>query len=206
MQSLAMLEQLEKERQRISRDLHDNMGAYTSALMANVDKLKTIQGEHTELNKIQSNAEQILNSLRETIWVLNNKETTVSDFSDGFKTYCFNVLKNFEEISFESDEEIENNCVLSASSAIHLNKLLQEIVQNIIKHSQSRLIYYQIICNQHLIISIRDNGIGFDPNKKYTGNGLENMEWRAAEAGASLKIESKKKSGTKITIQKQMLL
>ena len=206
MQSLAMLEQLEKERQRISRDLHDNMGAYTSALMANVDKLKTIQGEHTELNKIQSNAEQILNSLRETIWVLNNKETTVSDFSDGFKTYCFNVLKNFEEISFESDEEIENNCVLSASSAIHLNKLLQEIVQNIIKHSQSRLIYYQIICNQHLIISIRDNGIGFDPNKKYTGNGLENMEWRAAEAGASLKIESDKKSGTKITIQKQMLL
>ncbi|HQS56403.1 MAG TPA: histidine kinase dimerization/phosphoacceptor domain-containing protein, partial [Sediminibacterium sp.] len=102
MQSLAMLEQLEKERQRISRDLHDNMGAYTSALMANVDKLKSVQGEHTELNKIQSNAEQILNSLRETIWVLNNKETNVSDFSDGFKTYCFNVLKNFEEISFES--------------------------------------------------------------------------------------------------------
>ncbi|MEQ1624817.1 MAG: ATP-binding protein, partial [Sediminibacterium sp.] len=100
---------------------------------------------------------------------------------------------------------IENNCVLSASSDIHLNKLLQEIVQNIIKHSQSRLIYYQIICNRDLVITIRDNGIGFDLNKKYTGNGLENMEWRAAEAGASLKIESDQKSGTKIIIQKQML-
>ncbi|MEO6135512.1 MAG: tetratricopeptide repeat protein [Ginsengibacter sp.] len=57
----------QKERLRISRDLHDNMGAYTSALIANIEKLKLKNVDAPELGKMQDNANHILGSLRETI-------------------------------------------------------------------------------------------------------------------------------------------
>lgn len=202
LQAIQLQEQLEFERQRISRDLHDNMGAYTSALLANVDKLKNIQGNTKELDKIQNNAEHILNSLRETIWVLNNKEIYIADFSDEFKTYCFNVLKNFDYIEFESIENIKNNCLLKASDAINLNKILQEALQNIIKHSNANKIIFTVDCNTELIITIKDNGIGFETDKKHLGNGLENIEWRAKDARVKIEILSNKNLGTTITITK----
>lgn len=201
-QAIKLQEQLEFERQRISRDLHDNMGAYTSALMANIDKLKCIQGNNNELTKIQDNAEHIMNSLRETIWVLNNKEIYITDFSDEFKTYCFNVLKNFEDFEFESFENIKNNCLLSASDAININKILQEAVQNIIKHSKANKITFSINCDSTLVIAIKDNGIGFEMDKKHIGNGLENIEWRTKDAGAQVQILSYNNEGTTITITK----
>lgn len=205
LQAIQIQEQLEYERQRISRDLHDNMGAYTSALMANVEKLKYIQGNTKELDKIQNNAEHILSSLRETIWVLNNKEINIANFSDEFKNYCFNVLKNFDDISFEAIETLEENHLLKASDAINLNKILQEAFQNIIKHSKATKIFFTINASKNLTIILKDNGIGFDKSKKSSGNGLENMEWRATESKISLSIFSEANKGTTISIVKVML-
>lgn len=205
LQAIQLQEQLEFERQRISRDLHDNMGAYTSALMANVDKLKNIQGNTKELDKIQDNAEHILNSLRETIWVLNNKEIDIANFTDEFKNYCFNVLKHFDTISFEAMETIEENHLLKASDAINLNKIFQEAFQNIIKHSKATKIFFTIHASQKLSIALKDNGIGFNQEKKNNGNGLENMEWRAMESKAILSIFSEENTGTTISIVKDML-
>ncbi|MFN8266318.1 MAG: histidine kinase [Chitinophagaceae bacterium] len=205
LQELKMQEELENERQRISRDLHDNIGAYTTALLANVENLRKNNGETTDINKMQNNAEQILNSLRETIWVLNNKEVSVSDFSDGFKTYCFKLLRNFEQIRFNAEEQIVNDEQLKASVSIHLNKIMQEVVQNIIKHSEATEINYSVACDKECIIIISDNGKGFDVEEKRSGNGLDNMYWRAKETGAQLTISSAQNSGTHVEIKLQML-
>lgn len=201
-EALKVKEELELERQRISRDLHDNMGAYTSALIANVEKLKTKTGEDEDVVKMQNNAEQILSSLRETIWVLNNKEVSIADFSDGFKNYCFKLLKNFEHISFDAEEQIEENKMLSAAVAIHLNKILQEAVQNIIKHSNATQIRYSIFCNKQLSITIADNGKGFDGAAIKKGNGLDNIQWRAKEVEVTIEIISLPGKGTSIIIKK----
>jgi signal transduction histidine kinase len=200
LQKLALQKELENERQRISRDLHDNMGAYTSALIANVQHLKLTTGASTDVENMQSNAEQILASLRETIWVLNNKEISVQEFSDGFKNYCFKILKNFEDISFNATENIESNVMLKAATAIHLNKILQEAVQNIIKHANATQLNYTIKSNKKIQITIQDNGKGFDQYTANKGNGLENMQWRAKEVGIEIAIKSIMSEGTTITI------
>jgi signal transduction histidine kinase len=201
LQKLQLQQELETERQRISRDLHDNMGAYTSALIANVQQLKNKAGNTEDVQKMQSNAEQILASLRETIWVLNNKEISIQEFNDGFKNYCFKILKNFDHISFEGTEAIENNILLTAATAIQLNKIMQEAVQNIIKHSTATQIKYSIVSGQQLTIRISDNGKGFDEATiKKNGNGLENMRWRAAEVGFRVQVDSETNQGTTITL------
>ncbi|MGL4596725.1 MAG: ATP-binding protein [Bacteroidia bacterium] len=200
LQELKIQQELEYERQRISRDLHDNMGAYTSALIANVQQLETKIGASTDLKKMQSNAEQILSSLRETIWVLNNREVTMQSFSDTFKNYCFKVLRNFEDIAFDAEEKFSGEEKMSAARAIHLQKILQEGIQNTIKHTQATQIRFLIENTNGLKLTLEDNGAGFSIDSAEKGHGLENMRWRADKADCSIEISSQTGQGTKITI------
>lgn len=201
MQQLKLQESIEEERQRISRDLHDNMGAYTSALLYNVQQLQQNNAQPNVVNKMQQNAEQILSSLRETIWVLNNQSVTIADFSDGFKNYCFKILRNFDYINFESAESIESNITIPSPKAIHLNKILQEIIQNIIKHAQCTQINYQCTSLQKIKFIIADNGKGFNEENILKGNGIDNMQWRAKEAGFTITIQSQLQKGTQIILE-----
>jgi signal transduction histidine kinase len=203
LQAIKLQEELESERQRISRDLHDNMGAYTSALIANVQQLKTTIGENEQIQKMQTNAESILNSLRETIWVLNNKEITLTDFSDGFKNYCFKVLRNFEHINFEATETLAENPTLSAVTAIHLNKIMQEMMQNTIKHADATEITYTIADTDGIRITLADNGRGFDAANGAKGFGLNNILWRAREINFTIGCETAPGKGTVYTITQQ---
>ena len=190
-----------KERQRISRDLHDNMGAYTTALIANVENLKAGKESSAELKKMKNNAEQILSSLRETIWVLNNKDISLLDFHDQFINYCQKILSNFEGIEIEAEESIGYNRLLSASVALQLNKILQEAFQNAVKHSEGTVISYRVSSTPTTIIfSIIDNGKGFANGESYNGNGLENMKWRADEIAALISIDSSAE-GTSIIVK-----
>jgi len=149
---------------------------------------------------MQNNAEQILSSLRETIWVLNNQSVSVNDFSDGFKNYCFKLLQNFDGIAFNAEETIKQNKTIAAHTAVHLNKLLQEAVQNIIKHAAATIINYTISSDDKIVIILSDNGKGFDINAAGKGNGLENMQWRAEKAGYHFNINTSA-AGTVITVE-----
>ena len=191
----------ETERQRISRDLHDNMGAYTNALLTNIQNVKTQSINKNSFDIMQSNAEMILSSLRETIWILNNKETTAQEFSDNFKDYCFKILRNYENINLETEEKFSVNKSILAKTAIHLNKIMQEIVQNILKHSNATQITYTTFCDENIFsISIEDNGTGYDTELIKKGNGLYNIKWRAGEANINYEIQSVINKGTEITI------
>jgi signal transduction histidine kinase len=185
----------EQERKRISRDLHDNMGAYTSALLANVDALKRKGGNTEDLAKMKDNAEHILASLRDTIWVLNNKEIAIQDFTEQFKNYCFKVFRNFENINFEFFENIDNNKILPSVTALHLNKILQEVIQNIVKHAKANNVTMHISSNNLFEIQIADNGIGIDDATLINGNGLENMKWRSEEINYDIKIIKNEPTG-----------
>ncbi len=200
LQEIKLQQELESERQRISRDLHDNMGAYTSALIANVQKVKNSKMQEEDFIQMQTNAESILGSLRETIWVLNNKSISIHELNDQFKNYVFKILKNFDNISFEAKETIEKDAVLTSVTALHIHKILQEVIQNIIKHSKATKINYTITSNEQISFKITDNGVGFNVDENTYGNGLENMAWRAKEVGIDFKIESIIGNGTSTTL------
>jgi signal transduction histidine kinase len=90
--------------------------------------------------------------------------------------------------------------MLTAATAIHLNKILQEAVQNIIKHANATQLNYTINSYEKIKITIADNGKGFDQKTVKKGNGLENMQWRAKEIGIAVNVESAIDEGTTITI------
>jgi signal transduction histidine kinase len=150
---------------------------------------------------MKNNADNILNSLRETIWVLNNKEISVADFSDAFKNYCVKCLQNFEDINFEAEENIKSNKILTAAEAIHFDKILKEAFQNTIKHSRAGNIVFKVdSSSEKLQFTLSDNGEGFNINSRAKGNGIDNMQWRAKEALATLQLRSEPGKGSSVSI------
>lgn len=69
---------LQLERERISRDLHDNLGAYASAIANNADKALKYPGDSTSILNLKENASEIMNNLRDTIWALNKNDISIT--------------------------------------------------------------------------------------------------------------------------------
>lgn len=201
-QQLQFEHEMQKERERISRDLHDNIGAYSTALIANTDSLEQMvhdEGSKATVSYLKDNARNILTTLRETIWLLNSNNLTVSGFYEGFINYCTNILRNYEGMEVEFEEDIRQNKKLLPAVAIHLLRILQEIIQNTVKHSKATKINCYIKSDDRLSMTITDNGKGFDPSERKYGNGLKNIRLRANEIHFEMLIKSDT-SGTIITV------
>ncbi|MFY8127725.1 MAG: ligand-binding sensor domain-containing protein [Chitinophagaceae bacterium] len=197
---LLLEKEIHAERTRISRDLHDNIGVYTTALIANVESLKQKENSLPELANINANAQEIMASLRETIWVLNKPQITSQELCDNFTSYCTKITANFSNLNFSKEEHIENNVIVRPSVAIQALKILQEAFQNSIKHAQATEVQFEVFSsNSQLQLLLTDNGKGFNTKESYKGYGLENMQWRANEANINLTICSNS-NGTKISL------
>ena len=149
-QQLVLQQEMEKERERISRDLHDNIGAYSTAMIANADSLEQmnkVTESREKISYLKENARNILSTIRETIWLLNSKNLTVSGFTEGFINYCTNILRNYDGLEIEFTENIIQNKSLSPSAALNLLRILQEVIQNIIKHAHASKIHCFITCD-----------------------------------------------------------
>jgi signal transduction histidine kinase len=118
---LRVKHQVENERRRISRDLHDNIGAYVTRLISKIDLLKTDANNITDenCNDVRLDAEHILALLRQTIFILSNKETTIIALYDNFKTYAQKFFQT-DNIKIIFEENAENNRKLDPTTSSSL--------------------------------------------------------------------------------------
>ena len=194
----------EQERKRIAADLHDNIGAYASAIRADVDKITDngIANNGAALQNLQQHSQEIINSLRDTIWVLNKENITITGISDRIKNYINKLQPSYNNVSISLQEKIETDIRISSKTALNIFRIVQEAVHNALKHSNARQITVAIESREMLFIKISDDGNGINPDeKKMQGNGLINMKFRAAESGLHLNIDSKAGSGTTINLK-----
>jgi signal transduction histidine kinase len=210
LRALQLKNELQHERERISRDLHDNIGAQMSFISSNID---WIIDKNKELNKdeelrqmiaINSTAKNVMINLRETIWALHKDEITLQEFSDKLKAYIQNMLQLQPGIEFVSKERIEKNPVLTPTEMLNIFRICQEGVNNILKHAHAsslKVIIESVDNSFH--IYIEDNGTGFNASL-ISGDhyGLRNMKHRAREAGADLSINTIEGKGTIIRLDK----
>lgn len=194
-------QQIYKERERISRDLHDHLGAYAAAIKTNINQLER-KDEHTSstLQKLKENADDMVNALRETIWVLQYQEISITALSDRFKNLVNRIRPNYPDIAIEVLEHIEADKRLTPAESIHLLRMMQEVLTNALKHADCSKVTIRIQVNHLAEIEIEDDGKGFEMEEVNSGFGLENLNERASESGASLQIFSQKGGGTRIRI------
>ena len=200
--ALEIEKKLQQDRERISRDLHDNVGGQLSYVMfslegnedASIDKRK--EKAHNLANTLRS----VTGNLRETIWALNQEKLTVQDISDKLKTYSRNVFA-YSDTKIKFEEFIENDQALNPACALNLFRICQEVINNVFKHAQASELVITMIKNKKISIVIADNGIGFAKEfASMESYGLTNLKVRADEINATLIINSEIHKGTKITL------
>jgi two-component system NarL family sensor kinase len=200
------------ERRRIAADLHDNLGAQLSFIKRNVNFIIEQprgfnQGDEVKyLTHVKDVAQTAMVDLRETIWVLNKNDIYVHEFSDKLSSYLHQQLQDKEAVEWSFQEDISQDWILPSEEAMHLFRIVQELVSNIIKHAQSSQISLSLKSDKPGVyrLVVVDNGKGFDMGHKYDGHyGLENIEQRAKAIGAKLSIESGLASGTMVVIVKE---
>jgi len=202
MKEVEMMESIYKERERISRDLHDHLGAYAAAIKSNIVQAEKETTENkTPFRQLKENAEGMVSSLRETIWALQHEHISITAIGDRFKNNVNRLSTNYPDINIDITENITTDLVLSPSESIQLVRIMQEGLTNALKHSNSSKIHIHIESADHLIITIADNGRGFDQEADIHGYGIRNMKERAKEAGFELSIESSS-LGTTLYIKK----
>jgi two-component system sensor histidine kinase DesK len=191
---------IEQERERISHDMHDDLGAGISALKLQAEFLKQKAEDEdliNDINELLKTSEEMNISMREMLWSLNSGNDTVESFVDYAKIYAESFLKKTAiQLNFENNTV---NSVVPISAELRRNMFLclKESLNNAYKYSGADQLKLSFsFYKEYLTMNISDNGRGFKIENA-TGNGLRNMERRMKESCGAFEISSTEK-GTSI--------
>lgn len=199
---------LQEQRLRISRDLHDNIGAQLTFIISSIDNLKYGFTDISEklgnkLIGISSFTQQTIYELRDTIWAMNKENITFEDLQTRIANFIEHA-KNASgrtDFSFNIDENVDETHIFSSVEGMNIYRIIQEAVNNALKYASADEIEVNISEKENkYTVEITDTGIGFNPDTTELGNGLNNMKKRAREIGGNIKFVSKMGKGTKVVL------
>ena len=197
---------IQLERERISRDLHDSIGAYANAILYKTDLLQqeTLNVHRDELMKdLRFASKDIITSLRETIWALQKEEYSTEECLMRIRNFIQPFNRYYPHIHFSVTGTADALKKLNNNKSLNLVRIVQEAVTNAIKHANATHIYVSSeMLKDDWKIVVTDDGTGFPVSEmeKNGGNGLGNMKQRAKDAGFDIMIDSGGTAGTSITI------
>jgi signal transduction histidine kinase len=206
-QEKAILDAEYKERIRIARDVHDDLGSGLSriSLMAEVAKDKSggDQDVKNTIGHIAGVSKELVENMRDLVWVLNPANTSPDNLIARMREYISEYLEEANiEVAFDLPathpdlklpRDIQRNVFLTVKEAIH----------NIVKHSHATNIFVDAAYEgTGLSIRIQDDGRGFHQTEiLQKGNGLRNMRQRIESIGGQFEIHSDTGGGTSIRMQ-----
>jgi signal transduction histidine kinase/ligand-binding sensor domain-containing protein len=207
---LRVLEQqaaLQRERARIAKDIHDDLGANLTQIaylgeLANQDRGEpNLVGER--ISKISATARQAVKALDEIVWAVNPRNDTLAHLLDYAGQFAVDYLRLIgircrldfptEIPQRELSTDLRHNLFLTVKEALH----------NIFKHANASEVWLRAAINEEALeVCIEDNGRGFAsaPNDALA-DGLRNMQQRMEEIGGGFSVESQPGKGTKIKLR-----
>ena len=202
LRELRIKEEVHKEKQRISRDLHDTVGAQITYLISSIDHESNIGnvGEST-FDVLGDKARSIMTQLRNVLWVLDKEEVSYLDFTRKVSDYANKVLEPAEiRCAMQIDDGVQMK--LPPAVVSNLFRVIQEALNNIVKHSKASQVRIKFgIESEKLEITISDNGIGLTSEAEKSGHyGIKNMMGRISDINGTTNFVSTD-NGLNITIE-----
>lgn len=199
---LAVYKAQQAERERISADMHDELGSGMTAirLMSEIARNKMKENTPVEIEKISSSADDVLNKMNAIIWSMNSGNDTLDNLISYIRSYS---LEYFENTPITCKVIVPDNIPdkeLAGDKRRNIFLCIKETLNNAMKHSQGTEISIRINITDILEIVIRDNGKGVDKQQlRQFGNGLKNIGRRMENIGGTYSIENH--NGTVTTLQ-----
>ncbi len=200
---------LQEQRLRISRDLHDNIGAQLTFIISSIDNLKygfDIKDEtlKTKLDSISAFTSETIYELRDTIWAMNKNEISFEDLQSRISNYIdkAHLYDDHTSFNFDVDSRINLNKTFTSIDGMNIHRIIQEAIHNSLKHANASEISVRIEpLDERLKISIVDNGVGYQSQTVKRGNGLSNMKKRAIALGGEITFISNETDGTQVILK-----
>lgn len=197
---------LEREKARIARDLHDNLGSRLTRIMT-LSKLTFRDREAPEktsahARQIGTTAKQVINLVDETVWVLNPRNDNLPNFLNYVGQTAVDFLHEADIRCRVDLPEHPRERILSADVRHNLFLVVQEALNNVARHARATEVWLRATdADGRLTLAIADNGCGFDhPPLNGSAEGLRNMRQRMTELDGELHIKSGSGAGTRITL------
>jgi signal transduction histidine kinase len=192
---------LQKVRNDIAADLHDDVGATLSSISFLTEIAKTRLKDKPQevpmiLDKILEDSKGMVQTMRGMIWSMNPSNDKAEDFFRKIENLVVDSLQNYH-IESNLDFDVKNTLKLSVEQQRNIFLIFKEALNNIIKYAEASNVWVVIrVENDWLMIQLKDNGKGFDQTEEMEGNGLRNMKNRIEQMGGNFEISGK--SGTRI--------
>lgn len=194
------------EKEKMLKDLHDGLGGSLSNAAMLVDMMRRESDPDrnaAQLNKLKSITTEGLTELREIIWSLDGRESTLGSTI----AYVQEKVVGSIGLPCRLDISLENELIpVSPLIRLNLAKVIKEALTNVLKHAEAKSL--QVAFSETggvLSMLIRDDGKGFDPvalqEQIGTGYGMRNMMKRCEDIGARFEISSSPAQGTTISVQ-----
>mgnify|MGYP003823615375 CR=1 FL=1 len=193
------------ERLRISQDLHDEIGATLSgiSMYSHIAK-EQIKSQSrdvvlTSLSIMQESAGDMVNKLNDIVWLLNPDKAQLLQLLEKLEEYA-GKMTNAKNIQVVTDIPAEISVLeLPIEARRNLYLIFKEAINNAVKYSQATTLSILVKALDHTVeFELKDNGIGFDREHVGRGNGLNNMQSRANEIGATLHLDTSPGRGTRL--------
>ncbi|MEQ1552912.1 MAG: two-component regulator propeller domain-containing protein [Ferruginibacter sp.] len=211
---LSQVLKLEKLRNRIARDLHDEIGSTLSSISIYAASAKKVVAGNQKadgiLSKINAGTSEMMEAMSDIVWAVNTGSGRFDDLANRLRSFAVQVTeaKNIE-LWFTDNKDIPD-IALNMEQRKNIYLICKEAISNAVKYSNCTLLAVQINKKQNwLLIHIQDNGKGFAANNpeaaisenSFGGNGIKNMKSRADEIGTYFEIISTAGKGTDVILE-----
>jgi signal transduction histidine kinase len=205
-QTYQLRNNLSQLQQKISTDLHDDIGASLSSIQLYVEVIEKVIDKDTHrakelLAQVKFNASEIIGNMADIVWALNSTKPLNASFEDRLKNHSYELLAPKDISCFVEIPDWFNTTVTNINVLRNLMMVSKECLNNIAKYSQASHCEVQALLTEtQLLLRINDDGIGFNTEKAKNGNGLRNMRLRIEAMGGQLLLKSEVGEGTTIGI------
>ena len=195
-----------KQKNEISKDLHDDIGSGLSSILIHADLLlkndETIEKNKVLASKINLTGKEISQRLNAFIWSLNTEHNTLQHFSEYVKMYGATLFEETPiEFLFSSSIKESESIKMNGHLRKNLFYTIKEVLNNSLKHAQATKIELNmnLVSSKQLQITIQDNGIGIRKENAF-GNGLKNIKNRVEQMNGTFSMKAEKGLFTILTI------
>jgi signal transduction histidine kinase len=195
---------LQRERARIAREIHDDIGSRMTQLVLHGEVAQGGLPENSEtrqqLAQISEEARALLSTMDEILWAVNPQRDTLRDFAGYVTNYTEEYLRpSGVQCLFEIDPEMAS-ADLTLPLRRNLLMAIKEALNNVVKHSGATELRLHIGCEKRrLVVVVQDNGKGFDmKHTKPQRHGLTNLCERMVEFGGTCEIVTQPGKGCRV--------
>jgi signal transduction histidine kinase len=197
---------VEKIRNRVARDLHDDMGSTLSTInilssMAktklNTDGLKAVE----YINKISDNSQRMMEAMDDIVWAIKPANDSMQKLVARLREFATSVFEARDiELEFVADEGVQD-VKLDMEARRDFFLIGKEAINNAAKYAHCEKVWIHLSLQDRILkLLVKDNGRGFDVKAADGGNGMGNMQRRADALRGKLQIKSTPETGTEIKL------